>query len=310
MSRGFTLVELLVVIAIIGILIALLLPAVQAAREAARRSQCTNNIRQLAIAMHNYHDSSKYLPINYGGNQTYNADCTGHSWVSQCLPQFEQQALFARIRWGKALNTGNTDGAINSDVSYTRLSALTCPSDSHNAGICRDAANCGGDRAGTNYKAVAGSNWAWGDFAGAGNGISGPSGDPGTNGLDRGNGIICRNSDNQRSNHTSMATFQDGTSNTLMLGEAVPYWCNHSWWWWFNGTTATCGVALNYRKATTNLDAAYGDWPNNYSFFSLHTGGANFAKGDASVSFVNDAIDIAVYRGMATVMGREAVQLQ
>jgi prepilin-type N-terminal cleavage/methylation domain-containing protein len=312
-GRGFTLVELLVVIAIIGILIALLLPAVQAAREAARRSQCSNNIRQLAIAMHTYHDSTKSFPISYGGSFTNpwglpdSLNTTGHSWISQCLSQFEQQSLYNQIRWGKGFNPANTDGAINSQITYTRIPTLVCPTDSHNPGFVRDAANCGGQRGATNYKAVAGANWGWGDFSYTG--PAGPAGNTTADGLDWGNGIICRNVNNNRGNFTSMSTFADGTSTTFMLGEAVPYWCVHTWWWWFNGTTATCGVPLNYKKATANLESLDGDWPNNYSFFSMHPGGANFAKGDASVSYISDAIDLAVYRGLATVMGKEAVSV-
>src|SRR5687768_2745695 len=97
-SRGFTLVELLVVIAIIGILIALLLPAVQAARESARRSQCTNNLKQIGIALHNYHDTNSVLPFAgaswpVGPNQ----ESTEHSWVIRVLPFVEQRSLYSNL---------------------------------------------------------------------------------------------------------------------------------------------------------------------------------------------------------------------
>jgi len=103
-----------------------------------------------------------------------------------------------------------------------------------------------------------------------------------------------------------MGDIDDGTANTFIVGEAVPRWCNHTWWWWFNGSTATCGVPLNYKSIaitsspTATLDSNLGDWGNNYSFFSRHTGpGANFLYADGHVGFINDAIDLATYRFLA-----------
>ena len=94
--QAFTLIELLVVLAIIGLLVSLLLPAVQAAREAARRVQCRNNLKQLGLALHNYHDSHGVFPINYGVGP-YNETNLGASWLPRILPQVDQGPLYAKV---------------------------------------------------------------------------------------------------------------------------------------------------------------------------------------------------------------------
>src|SRR5215218_9304305 len=114
---GFTLIELLVVIAIIGVLIALLLPAVQAAREAARRSQCTNNFKQMGIAMHNYHDINNALPI---GRQ----DAQRRTWAMSILPFLEQGNLFGAINFSQPFYE-----RANTTVIRSAISGFQCPSD-------------------------------------------------------------------------------------------------------------------------------------------------------------------------------------
>ena len=124
--RGFTLVELLVVIAIIGILVALLLPAIQAAREASRRAQCTNNLKQVGIAIQNYHDAYRALPILGMGS-------AHGSWVLHLLPQLEQGGLYERYKFTLQWNyiaQNAAAGVDNLSVSNVRIAALTCPSDS------------------------------------------------------------------------------------------------------------------------------------------------------------------------------------
>src|SRR5690606_20466187 len=124
--RGFTLIELLVVIAIIGVLIALLLPAVQAAREAARRSQCSNNLKQIALGFHNYHDTHQVFPP--GANS-----CCWGTWLLYGLPYVEQQALYNAWNFGGRsfddTGTFRYGGPLNITVTSTRVDAYTCPSD-------------------------------------------------------------------------------------------------------------------------------------------------------------------------------------
>jgi prepilin-type N-terminal cleavage/methylation domain-containing protein len=323
-SRGFTLVELLVVIAIIGVLVALLLPAVQAAREAARRMSCGNNLKQLGLAVHNYHDTHRAMPLNYGQwNLIDPLDGRSTSWMTQILPFIEQQPLFDQIDFTfgvrndpRNLNLDNPAPMSNAFVAKQIIPAFLCPSDGENrGGRMASRANFGHEWAVNNYKGVAGANWCWGAFqVHAGPHASGPHGVT-CDGLDRGNGIFFRSAGGYEARHT-MATISDGTSNTLMVGEAVPRWCTHSWWWWFNGVTATAAVPLNANavcQVTGNrivdLNACWGDWPNNYSFMSRHPGGAQFTLADASVRFIPETIMIDVYRSLATMASGESVQL-
>ncbi|MCL4193229.1 MAG: DUF1559 domain-containing protein [Thermoguttaceae bacterium] len=334
---GFTLVELLVVIAIIGILIALLLPAVQAAREAARRSSCTNNLKQLALACHNYHDVFKSMPLVYAYQPTGSvfadpppAECRTASWMQMILPFVEQQALYDMISFNHDVVLDPRNGNINAPntpsnafVAQTVVPGFLCPSDGNNGnGRMSSRANRGGTWAVNNYKGVCGANWQWGSFVNDPRTTTPPhptSRDPfGHNqghGLDRGNGIFFRGVNFPCA--TKMAAISDGTSNTFMIGEAVPRWCTHTWWWWFNGTTATCAIPLNANAVCQNtgnrvadLDACWGNWQNNYSFMSRHPGGAGFAMADASVRFVSQTIEhLNVYRGLATISNGENAAL-
>lgn len=320
---AFTLVELLVVIAIIGVLIALLLPAVQQAREAARRMSCSNKLKQLAIACHNYHDTFGTFPLSYlAAGSGYNTSAKCQSWMRGILPFIEQANLSDRIdpRYGIGNDPRNTASpwytnptqGSNAWIAQQSIDAFLCPSDGlEDNGRQTGRANIdGGALMGiNNYKGVAGANWAWGTWQVSTAPYASTQWGVTNNGLDSGNGVFFRGGSSTRPCHTKIAAIQDGTSNTYMIGEAIPAYCTHSWWWWFNGTTATCAVppnasAQNSSCQTGNRNAdlicARGDWPNNYSFMSSHPGGLQFAFADGSVSFVAETININIYRAHAT----------
>jgi prepilin-type N-terminal cleavage/methylation domain-containing protein/prepilin-type processing-associated H-X9-DG protein len=297
---AFTLIELLVVIGIVSVLIGMLLPAVQKVREAAARMKCQNNLRQIGLATHHYHDTYNVLPSNYlvdGGG--FGPQTQAWSWLALLLPYLEQDALYRQ-----ANVQANT--LYQSRVAVaTQVSVFLCPSDSFSAtGPRSDAADLGmwnppfilaGQ---TNYKGVGGSNWAWGDSRWRN---IGPGGN--INGMTAGDGIFYRSDYTRRK---GFAAITDGLSNTLMVGEALPErtkWCA---WPYANTAVGTCAIALNAKQ----LDGTPYDpwvWQNTYGFASRHPGGANFGLADGSVRFVTDGIDLATYRALATIQGGEVV---
>jgi prepilin-type N-terminal cleavage/methylation domain-containing protein len=307
---AFTLIELLVVIAIIAILIALLVPAVQKVREAASRTQCLNNLKNLALACHNYHDQNKYLPYNNspeaGNSSAWGMGGTNWSWIAHVLPFIEQGPLHSQI---SALGGGNMDtvtlqAAANANLLNININVLMCPADSPADALKTNRADLGSNQIGlTNYQGVSGQNWAW-TFTNAGNiARSGNSAD--TNGLANGDGIFFRGDGNKK---LKLAVMKDGTSNTFMIGEDLPQfnqWCS---WPYSNNAVATCGIPPNYQMPPA-MAASPGNWPTTYSFRSNHTGGLQFAMADGTARFVPSTIDLPTYRALATIQGGETVQL-
>ena len=282
---GFTLVELLVVIAIIGILIALLLPAVQAAREAARRSQCSNNLKQLALAMHNYHDSFKSLPPGYANAVGHGNDYALWGWGTMILPFVEQEPLHGQLNVTTAQLPDDVVTPALLAVMQQPISAYRCPSD------VAPKTNPGRPFPydGTNELAV--SNYV-GNHRSRGSG----RGDNRARG-----GLFFEDSDR------TFCDLRDGTSHTIMLGErrwefkdtvgafglaraAVIFGVNRR----NNGNTGrACQVAdggprINYNyDQTTNLAPARA----RRAYSSEHPGGAEFALADGSVRFISETID-------------------
>lgn len=323
-SRGFTLIELLVVIAIIAVLIALLLPAVQSAREAARRAQCVNNLKQLGLAAHNYHDIGGKFPTTMYLHPVFGPQglaWNNSSFLVQMLPQYEQQALYNATnfsmmmgtfigggwRWGPQYAVGDP----NSTTRLTVLNSLICPSDpSPNIDTNNPDDMSGLSAAGTSYVGNMGDNC----LACAG-GLNDRLGvvilcndlnlpcrlpqlgharitDPQTdNGAPSGSGIFWAWGANVGIN---MVT--DGTSNTFMAGEQIRAVTQWNAWVGGNASIGSTAVPLNYKLPTPNV----GNWTRQYTFRSLHPGGANFAMADGSVKFIKSSINFNVYQALST----------
>jgi prepilin-type N-terminal cleavage/methylation domain-containing protein/prepilin-type processing-associated H-X9-DG protein len=309
---AFTLIELLVVIAIIAILIGLLLPAIQKVREAAARSSCSNNLKQLAIAVHSYHDGRGRIPYDSspeaGNSSAWGMNGPNWSWIAQILPYIEQEPLYKNA--GIGLPTPNTLGASAAYISI-QIPTLLCLADDAQSGPRTNAADLSGPIGQTNYKGCSGANWEWGESRW----------NPGYQanatdqyGLGNGNGLFYRGDGKKK--QTITGSIKDGTSNTFMIGEDIPLYSQWCSWPYSNNAVGTCAIYPNSKapdgrwyasgipSSTTVLQT---DWTNTYSFRSWHTGGLQFAMCDGSVRFISENIDITTYRYLSTINGHEPV---
>jgi prepilin-type N-terminal cleavage/methylation domain-containing protein/prepilin-type processing-associated H-X9-DG protein len=329
--RGFTLIELLVVIAIIAVLIALLLPAVQAAREAARRIQCTNNLKQLGLAMHNYHDSTNTFPIGAIGirsptaianNNTYPngtaASVSRRTWAFLILPYIDQGAMANAVNFSLPFNPPT--GAANNTISETLISTFLCPDDPTVNQIDQN------NRREGNYVV----NWGnsnWGQnmtFTGATyNPFSGP--------IVQGNPVYFLGAPFTMDKAYGVQNITDGTSNTLLMAEVIigatmgttgyehrgdiynddyncamfmaystpnstiPDWIANGYCRYPYLTNPPCSGTTNGAQNAFNASRSY------------HPGGVNALMSDGSVRFFKNTIALMTWRALSTTTGGEVI---
>ena len=294
--RGFTLIELLVVIAIIAVLVALLLPAVQQAREAARRAQCRNNLKQIGLALHNYHDQHKSLPPGYVSQFDAAGNDTGPSWgwASFLLPQMDQQPVFRQVNFKTGIET-----ATNASIRQSAMPNLVCPSDSSLKSVwttwqrslttgANIAPIC--DVAGANYVGMFGTS------------------EPGVGG----DGLFYRDSS------VRFADIRDGTSTTIAVGERSFALGEASWVGavlnavLVNDSSDGVGSGPPEPAASIVLGHAGDGFSPGYrgshvnQFYAYH-GGVHFLFADGHVSLLTPSMNYFTYRALATRAGRETV---
>lgn len=298
-ASGFTLIELLVTIGIIGILVALLLPAVQATREASRKASCGNNSKQFALAIQNYHAAFKTFPPG-----SYHATPTSFSWgmVSQVLPFLEQAGKFASIDFsqphcGQHIKDLQTIGA--ADPSSEPISSLLCPSDPASGQSLLSGPTGPLPFSGdvgvlypVNYMGMAGSNDPdiSSTFTACG-------------GITNGNGIFFSRS------KIKFRDLLDGSSHTILFGErSIPR--NLGWGW------PICGGHECEHYVTSTQGIYPGNYdPNEYflhlqHYWSWHPGGCHITMADGSTNFVTYSIDYETYLALSTRDGKELIEYE
>jgi prepilin-type N-terminal cleavage/methylation domain-containing protein/prepilin-type processing-associated H-X9-DG protein len=296
-SAGFTLIEMLVVIGIIGLLIALLLPAVQAAREAARRAQRVNNLKQVGLALQNYHAAMDSLPPGYVSMYDGNGNDTGPgwSWAAILLPQFEQTPTYHAINFNLPIESPS-----NLTARLPVVASFLCPSDPHPPSYWafnRDIAT-GAPR--QNICEVASANYV-GMY---GTGEQGPAGE----------GIFFRNS------RVAFRDVTDGLSQTLAVGERSHRLGEATWVGSVTGaimyptdnddigryrTETSSGMVLGHAGEGVGPSDRRSDVN---QFYSLHSGGGvNFLFADGHVNFLKATMSYRAYQALATRAGGEVV---
>ena len=319
---GFTLVELLVVIAIIGILVALLLPAVQAAREAARRMSCGNNLKQFGLGLQNYHDTYKMFP---SGTPNWAWQAAG--WQVQILPFCEQSSIYDQLEWVRqGTPVANTaipvDWVGNSLIPSTtnanrRAKEITTPYT-----VCPSAANTGGgNQSGVDFTNYGGSMGA--QRVPSGNGSCNIWLNPAAPFLDYENpgGGSDHGNDPNPVNVSGMMVrtgvalgmqhVLDGTSNVIHVGEILQDCNDHKGWWHFNGGSSHASMSVpinimdtcpNSKKFNAAIPAACRTnsqtWNLSWGFKSRHPGGAQFVFVDGSTHFIAETVDKTTYRAL------------
>lgn len=295
LSSGFTLVELLVVIAIIGVLVALLLPAVQSAREAARRISCTNQLKQVALSTHNFHDTYREFPYATRDQLPGETVPTWSTGQIQILPFLEGDAVAKR--WDPKARHDNDDdpdgdGYTNAMLTQLEIPTYLCPTMTPPSGPLDH------DRAPASYLFCSGT-------------LNVSSLHYGLEAAFDGAIIPIKTADSDSPNRrkpTRMSDLLDGTSNTFLVGETdftpqgVPS-TSYGGVWAYGYMGYSWGTTYHPFNKHDNISDVYG------AFRSQHPGGGNFALADGSIRFVAETIDHALYQAVSTRAGGEPGQL-
>ena len=318
LKRAFTLVELLVVIAIIGILVGLLLPAVQAAREAARRMQCSNNLKQIGLAMHNYHDTNRRFPFGSRAGSTWSqvGIKDGTNWRISILPFLEQSSLYNSLNFGGSFGGGSTAAVAfmggNQILSGYVFPNYRCPSSALEVFPQTYITNTGGTGSfnnpgngmGIHYVGLQGAaptfTWTQAGYRDCGQGWS----------CDQ--GIMTVNESK------SIGDITDGTSNTIIIAEQsgqvrkTDLTSNYYGGWSgarrnYTVSGATCtdhwqtGTTCIRQPPNSQIDDPGNRVPyrNNTTVNSFHTGGIQVALADGSIHFISNSIDFQSFKAMA-----------
>ncbi|HVW00620.1 MAG TPA: DUF1559 domain-containing protein [Planctomycetaceae bacterium] len=298
--RAFTLIELLVVIAIIAVLVALLLPAVQQAREAARRTQCRNNLKQLGLALHNYESSARVFPPGYIAASTAAKDTTpGWAWGAMILPYMDQGAIYSRLNFNLAVADPT-----NAVATSTAVNGFLCPSDL----VQPVPFNLYSDPPTNSAVVMQATASSYAAIAGDSNSVLGNAATKTTQSF---NGVFYVNSG------TKIGDITDGTSMTILVGERAWAMVNGVWIGAPNTALPESGVRnpfTPHNSTTTGiLVLAHTSNINNTASAgmddssSLHVGGAQFLFGDGSVHFLSNNVSSVVFKAYGTKAGNEAV---
>ncbi len=299
---AFTLVELLVVIAIIGVLVALLLPAVQAAREAARRTQCSNNLKQIGIGLHNYHDTLQVFPPGaiWGGDAT----TWRGSILVHLLPFIEQQNLYEKFDFSSNPDSQTLpDGKL---IASTIIKTYTCPSDQNtgllnNRAIHNYCASSGPTKHGNNPSCTCPTGETWNTNYGLA-----PYGSASNFA-----GAFIR-----MGTATRMSDVTDGLSNTIFFGEVRRGCSNHVNVGWVgsnnaNGLTSTL-IPINYdtcQPSSSDYCKQPCNWSVELGFRSLHPAGCQFLFGDGAVRFLPETTDHQNYQYLGAKADGQTAQV-
>lgn len=309
---GFTLIELLVVIAIIAVLVAILLPAVQQAREAARRSQCQNNLKQFGIALHSYHEAMGTFPqAKVYGTETQGAAWiagNGLSWRVMLLPYMDQAGIYNQLDMSEWLQTRTINNTF-AKFHAKEIQGFFCPSDPTDR---VRTGSWGTNSAGTNYAAMAG--------AAIGTAVVPFQGSCGAAGLP----TMTDNSGGLSFKGRKMGEFLDGTSTTLMVGEVYRGKSFYNLCANADITNQRCGRWME-ESGWCSADTSRGpnntlrdevDWGDQIApggrtgarpISSTHAGGASVLMADGAVKFASNEVDIAMWRALGSAAGKDIV---